>query len=231
MNAQARERFLMTILPTALIVLGWWGWFRPAAETQEAARALSQAATTAPAKDALRAAQQRERTLQKESSERSAQHDALKRQWQGLVRRFDGPHNAAAAVEQVTAILRAHGLTPLFEGPLENQRDVAGYKALETAIGRVRQPAEQLLPEVKALVAPKAGAVARVTPAKAGQGTAAKTPGRALWRMEFAGEFHDVLRALAELSESDADAIPVQLGMAEAMPKMSLRRWTLILWI
>lgn len=256
MNAATREKIILLLLPSALVAVVWWGWFRPAAARKVDAATKSRAADTS----RLEAAEKKQRdsgaklvevslkhraatekaTLSEAELEQQRQREAdlgrqlgsLHQEQQQYLVRWESLKQVLAqhehrSHERLASVFQAQGLTILNEKRADLST-TAGIRWLDELLRKLNQPIESAFPELKgAMDAAAAGKPAsRVRPAADEPSNAGK-----VWIVEFAGAYENVREALIELARDDALFIPLHLGMSDANANLKLRKWTLVIML
>jgi hypothetical protein len=227
MNGTTREKFLLTLFPTVMIALLWWGWFRPNKQLADVTANLTAAKSAAPsaAETALKRAETDK--LQAEVKQAEDQKQQAIAEWEHLRTVFSTAAEQSVAMNQVTDILREHQLK-LIEGKAirDNLEGEVG-RALNQLMNKLNAPP----PGVQANT-PTEGRIdySAIEP-ETTVVASAQRPTKAYWKIEFAGSYADVLAALHDLRNNVPQAVPIQIRMAPAVPNLKTRLWTLILAI
>jgi hypothetical protein len=229
MKTSSRDKLILMLLPAVLIGLGWWYWFRPTAQWNELQAAVVTARQAVPAPEAVAAQQKKLNELTAASQRLAAQQASGMARWTRLRQQYEQPLDHADMTRQVTDILRAHSLVPLTALHADTRRELQDG-TLGKLVVRLKRPMGDLIPE---LAPPKKAAVvgSANTPEIEKDLGLEKADDRMLWVIEFAGYYGDVQSALEELAQSPLAAIPMLLVMDEAKTDISLRKWTLVVWL
>jgi hypothetical protein len=196
-----RERILLTLLPTFLViaVYGWLIYPRQALEQSTQALQAAQAGEPSLTEYVEKELQIKE--LDREIEQLLEQQAGLEERRQNLMTsRLAGSSDQISTVHSLTNLMAMNRLQLVHEGPLEG-KEQASFPP------RLTQAARRAFGEEGSSLQPT------------------------LWQLKFHGRYHDVLRVVRHLAETDHPAIPIQLRMEEARFDTDIRAWTLVVWI
>lgn len=205
MNTSARDRVLLLVLPSALVLMVYVLFFaRPAWERgAKLDKELADARAKAPPPAQFRTVNAQMADLDREMVELRKLQKDLEDRWRVQAASCLDPAGRHERLARMVALLGRHRLALLEQAP-------AGAGA------KVQAPRPSPALEKLAL---------RL------QATAPGKQAPQTWSLHLVGTFPDMMRALRELGSGDPLAIPVGLSMDEVLHTTSLREWRLWLWI
>jgi len=196
-----RERILLMLLPTFLVIAAY-GWvIYPRQALEQSARALQAAQAGEPSLTDYVEKELEIKELDREIKQLLEQQTQLEDRRQSLMK-----GRVAGSNDQLSAI---HSLTNLLA--LHNLQLV--HEGPLEAKGEASFPA----------------GLSKAARQVFGDNSPSLQP--TLWQLKFHGRYHDVLRVVRHLADTDHPAIPIQLRMEEARFDTVMRTWTLVVWI
>lgn len=228
MNSKNRERLMVSFLPALLVVIVWFGWFRPglARQAADARLDLSEAKKSSASDEAVFDSLERKRRAQEQLNEALARKSQLSGEWHEVVRGASADDEPARSIQQLTTLFAARGLNLLSQEVAKDQESKMPALALTRMADRLRAPQvwekptpggaspapAPVAPDTSNLVAP----------------TGSPRP-HAIWKFELAGPYASMTQALDAIVKEAPRAVVVQVLMHDADPALELRRWTLFL--
>lgn len=203
MNLTERDKRVVLLLPAILVVAGY-GWFVFAGKYEEQTRltrSLEEARARTPNAPQLQAQQRYLSQLLRGVSYQQAELEAARQKWLLAAGACTEPALRNERIEKLTRLLQRQGLRLLEDGEVNTARD-----------RDVRLPID---------LEPLARQMTQVSGAAPPQ----------LRRIRLHGRYADMERALQELGQGEALAIPVVLTMKAATETADQREWTLLVWI
>jgi hypothetical protein len=202
MKITERERWLVMVLPTVLVVACYALWYqrsmRPALATLEqdyAAAVSGQLSPTAVAEQRRKADEPRRAIDQLQGKMKTLGSQAA-----AVCGPLGEPQRQIASNRALVDLFSRNGLSLVEETALQGEAATKLPKSLATALTRVGWSAQGSRGQVRSF--------------------------------KLNGSFGQVLKSIEELAEAEPClAIPIGLSMAQADPNAGERQWTLIVWM
>jgi hypothetical protein len=204
MQVTGRDRVLVLILPTLVVVIGYgWFFFRPLQKTLAANTvALRAARAKAPQTLAELAEVQSKLTLEKYQLQRlTAEKSNIRKCWEQAAGGCANAPDRNERIEKLNQLLTRYRLRLVDDSEAEpNGKDAKICPALEHLAQHFStMSSDQGKPQLR--------------------------------RVHVVGRYLDVLAALEDLAKGQVIAIPVGLTLKEAPLRYASREWVLLVWI
>ncbi|HND54853.1 MAG TPA: hypothetical protein PLV92_20715, partial [Pirellulaceae bacterium] len=133
---------MLSFLPALLVVIVWFGWFRPglARQAADARLDLSEARKSAASEEAVFDSLERKRRAQELLNAALARKAKLSSEWQEVVRSASADEEPARSIQQLTTLFAARGLNLLSQEVAKDQESRTPALALTRMTDRLRAP-------------------------------------------------------------------------------------------
>lgn len=215
MSGSTRERILIALLPTILVVLVWFGLMRPTTQFRQKTTAAEKAQSEMISGDTLLFAKSKAEKLKSDLAQLEREKSQSLGAWRALQGKLAISLDKATKLERVSELLREKGLTIVGETSIDT-RSIPKVAPLEEARRKLTQPVETQFPDLFEKT----------------QAAQTRDPNAALRdavRIELTGTYNQIRAALTELRNTEPEIVPTEISMDEPKGGSPRRKWMLTL--